>query len=45
VARKAIVGFEKVTPEEGEPYWVTMLKNLPERLPVSRRQAHVVKEF
>ena len=45
VARKAIVGFEKVTPEEGEPYWVAMLKGLSERLPVSRRQAHVVKEF
>ena len=45
VARKAIIGFEKVTPEEGEPYWAAMLKGLPERLPVSRRQAHVVKEF
>ena len=45
VARKAVVGFEKVTPQEGEPHWVVLLKGLPEKLPVSRRQAHVVKEF
>ncbi|MBA2690517.1 MAG: response regulator transcription factor [Burkholderiales bacterium] len=45
VARKAVVGFEKVAHEGGEPHWVVMLKGLPERLPVSRRQAHVIKEF
>jgi two-component system response regulator AlgR len=45
VARRAIVGFEKVSPPEGDPYWVALVKDLPEKLPVSRRQAHVVKEF
>lgn len=45
VARKNIVGFEKVTPEGGESHWVVLLKGLPEKLPVSRRQTHIVKEF
>lgn len=45
VARRAVTGFEKVAPEAGEPHWVVMLKDLPERLPVSRRQAHVIREF
>lgn len=45
VARRSVIGFEKVAPEDGESRWVVMLKGLPERLPVSRRQTHVVKEF
>lgn len=45
VARKAVMGFEKVSPKGGEPQWVVLLKGLPEKLPVSRRQAHLVKEF
>jgi two-component system response regulator AlgR len=45
VARDAIAGFEKVTPESGEPSWVVTLHDLPERLPVSRRQQHVVRQF
>ncbi|MES2353241.1 MAG: response regulator transcription factor [Pseudomonadota bacterium] len=45
VARKAVMGFEKISPKGGEPQWVVLLKDLPEKLPVSRRQAHLVKEF
>jgi two-component system, LytTR family, response regulator AlgR len=48
VARLAISGFERVdaaTDEEsaGEPHWEVVLKNLEERLPVSRRQWPIVK--
>jgi two-component system response regulator AlgR len=45
VARDAIAGFEKLTPETGEPHWVAVLRDLPERLPVSRRQQHVIRDF
>jgi two-component system, LytTR family, response regulator AlgR len=45
VARDAIAGFEKIAPDAGEPYWVAVLRDLPERLPVSRRQQHVIREF
>ena len=41
VARAAVVGFERV--EQGD--WVVVLKGLDERLPVSRRQQHIVREF
>ncbi len=45
VARKAIAGFEKVGSSAGESHWVVLLKGLPEKLAVSRRQVHIVKEF
>ena len=50
VARAFIEGFERVdfTPEEGEGTgsgWVTHLRGLTERLPVSRRQQHIIREF
>ena len=44
VARGAIQGFDKGQ-VEGEQGWVVVVKGFDERLPVSRRQAHVVKEF
>lgn len=44
VARAAIRGFERVH-DEGEGHWVVMLDGLVEKLPVSRRQQHVVREF
>jgi two-component system response regulator AlgR len=48
VARRAISGFERVESIEGdsvgEPHWVVTLRDVPERLPVSRRQWPVVKE-
>ena len=44
VARRHLIGFERVQ-SEGEPHWQAVLAEWPERLPVSRRQAHVVREF
>jgi len=44
VARAAIRGFERST-EDGEMHWVVILNGIEERLPVSRRQQHVVREF
>ncbi|MEO8935322.1 MAG: LytTR family DNA-binding domain-containing protein [Burkholderiaceae bacterium] len=48
VARGAIAGFERVESVEsdsvGEPHWVVTLRDVKERLPVSRRQWPIVKE-
>lgn len=44
VAREFIAGFEKGG-EEGESGWLMKLQGLQERLPVSRRQQSIVKEF
>jgi two-component system response regulator AlgR len=44
VARAAIMGFEKGG-EEGESGWLMILKGLDERLPISRRQFGIVKEY
>ena len=44
VAKAHLAGFEKSV-EDGENGWVALLKGLDEKLPVSRRQAHVVREF
>jgi two-component system response regulator AlgR len=48
VARRAIAGFERVESIEGdsvgEPHWVVTLRDVTERLPVSRRQWPIVKE-
>jgi two-component system response regulator AlgR len=44
VARAAIRGFERAH-EEGEGYWVVLLDGIDEKLAVSRRQQHVVREF
>ena len=45
VARDSLVGFEKMPSNGGETHWVSVLKDVPERLAVSRRQQHVIKEF
>jgi len=49
VARPSIAGFERVTPtgedEAGDPYWQVVLRDVPERLPVSRRQWSTVKNL
>lgn len=45
VAQHSIRGFEKHHNEEGESHWVALLKELPETLPVSRRQQHIVHEI
>lgn len=44
VARHHVHGFKRVLDAEGG-HWVTLLRDWPEQLPVSRRQAHVVKSF
>ncbi len=44
VARRHLAGFERVGEGE-EQRWVAVLKDWPERLPVSRRQQHVIREF
>jgi len=41
VARAAVMGFEK--DEQGD--WLAVLRGVDERLPVSRRQHHVMREF
>ncbi|MBI5752923.1 MAG: response regulator transcription factor [Hydrogenophilales bacterium] len=50
LARDYIEGFERVDhdPEEGEGAgsgWVARIRGMAERLPVSRRQQHIIKEF
>ena len=44
VARAAIRCFERVH-DEGEGHWVVMLNGIDEKLAVSRRQQHVVREI
>lgn len=44
VNRAHLTGFELRRDGE-ETHWVAVLKDWPEELPVSRRQAHVVREF
>ncbi|MGA0797439.1 MAG: LytR/AlgR family response regulator transcription factor [Quisquiliibacterium sp.] len=47
VARDAITGFERVAPSAqdsgGEPFWQVVMRDIKERLPVSRRQWSTVK--
>ena len=43
-AREALVGFERTQDEEGE-HWVALLRGLAEKLPVSRRQWPLVKQY
>jgi len=45
VARAAIRGFERAGGEAGEGPWQVVLAGLEDRIPVSRRQQHVVREL
>lgn len=45
VAKEAIAGFEKSTTEDSEAQWQALLRGIPERLPVSRRQWPLVKSY
>ncbi|QLG89168.1 response regulator transcription factor [Chitinibacter bivalviorum] len=45
VSRDSIAGFERAMINGGDSHWVVILRDVPERLPVSRRQQHVIKEF
>jgi two-component system response regulator AlgR len=44
VARQHLLGFKRVHDAEGG-HWCAMLRGCEDRLPVSRRQAHIVKSF
>lgn len=44
-ARDAIIGFEKNAEEDAETQWQALLRDVPERLPVSRRQWPLVKQY
>lgn len=45
VAKAHISGFEKETSDASEAHWAVTLAGLDEKLPVSRRQQHIVKEL
>lgn len=45
VARAAITGFERLGGGTVETHWVAVLRGVPEKLAISRRQQHVVREF
>jgi len=44
VSRRHLSGFQRQA-EDGEGHWLAMLRDWPERLPVSRRQTQAIKEF
>ena len=45
VAKEAIRGFERAVDAEGEGHWVVVLNNVDEKIDVSRRQQHIVREL
>ncbi len=47
VAKASVAGFERAGSDDGEgsAHWVVVLRGLTEKLPVSRRQQHIVREF
>lgn len=45
VAKDAIAGFEKCAGEDAETQWQALLRGVPEKLPVSRRQWPLVKSY
>lgn len=45
VARDAIAGFERSAPDDAETQWQALLRGVPEKLPVSRRQWPLVKSY
>ncbi|MFZ4537428.1 LytR/AlgR family response regulator transcription factor [Propionivibrio sp.] len=45
VAREAITGFEKNAAEDADTQWQALLRGIPEKLPVSRRQWPLVKSY
>ncbi|MEK6708674.1 MAG: LytTR family DNA-binding domain-containing protein [Pseudomonadota bacterium] len=45
VAKDCIAGLEKILEENGKARWVVLLRGVEEKLPVSRRQLHIVREL
>ena len=45
VAKEAITGFERNTAEDADTHWLALVKDVAEKLPVSRRQWPQVKSY
>ncbi len=45
VARAAVRGFERAADEGGEGHWVVLLEGCDEKIAVSRRQQHIVRDL
>ena len=45
IARAAVRGFERSAVEGGETHWLVLLHGVDEKLAVSRRQQHIVREL
>jgi two-component system response regulator AlgR len=45
VAKDAIRGFERAPDDGGDAHWVVVLSACDEKIAVSRRQQHIVREF
>ena len=45
VAKEAVRGFVRETDADGEGHWMVVLKDISEKLAVSRRQQHIMREF
>lgn len=45
VARNAIRGFERAAGSDSDGQWLVVLSACDEKIPVSRRQQHIVREF
>jgi two-component system, LytTR family, response regulator AlgR len=45
VARSAIRGFQRAAGPDGEGHWLVLLNGVDEKLAVSRRQQHIVREI
>jgi len=45
VARERIEGFERKTLPDGDTHWEVVIRGVTERLPVSRRQQHLIREL
>ncbi|MEQ1601528.1 MAG: response regulator transcription factor [Methylophilaceae bacterium] len=45
VAKSQISGYEKRKKTHDESHWVAFLKDIPDIIPVSRRQLHLLREF
>lgn len=45
VAKEAIAGFERDAGEEADAHWLALVRGVPEKLPVSRRQWPLVKSY
>jgi len=44
-AREAVIGFEKSGSDDAETQWQALLRDIPERLPISRRQWPLLKSY